>query len=181
MGTVFNIEGTAEVRLRNNVINGVLIPDALVYRLERPLRSPKSTSATKNGPSRPAGPALRERRGSQVKSCWTELLASAERLEIQRPEIGTSCAAPSLKRAGDPIPGGRVNVRRRNVVTQTDLWRTEETAHAERFITHSISPDAAWKFSDNQIGAALCAGQPIGSLVFPDQRSGFTKGSGGMV
>ena len=50
MGTVFNIEGTAEVRLRNNVINGVLIPDALVYRLERPLQSPKSTSATKKRP-----------------------------------------------------------------------------------------------------------------------------------
>jgi len=30
------VEGTSEVRFQNNMINGELIPDALIYRLQRP-------------------------------------------------------------------------------------------------------------------------------------------------
>lgn len=47
MGMAFSIGGLSEVRLRDNVINGVLIPDALVYRLGPPALLPKTTAATR--------------------------------------------------------------------------------------------------------------------------------------
>jgi hypothetical protein len=50
MGMAFSIGGLSEVRLRDNVINGVLIPDALVYRLERP-PLPTITSAKTKRPT----------------------------------------------------------------------------------------------------------------------------------
>jgi hypothetical protein len=58
MAKAFNFPGLSEVRLRDIVINGVLIPDALVYRLGPPALPPKTGAATKRpAPTRRTGAA----------------------------------------------------------------------------------------------------------------------------
>jgi hypothetical protein len=45
LGTAVSVDGPSEVRFTNNVINGVLIPDAVIYRLRLPTAVSGSESA----------------------------------------------------------------------------------------------------------------------------------------
>jgi len=50
LATAVAVEGGSEVRFQNSTINGVLIPDAVIYRLQRPGAFP-DTVGTESGPS----------------------------------------------------------------------------------------------------------------------------------